>query len=116
MSIAAPAPKANMGEPAPRADARLKVTGAAQYPADFAVNGPAFGFLVTSSIAKGRIEGLDLDDARAVDGVVDILTYENTTALKDAKFGEGAATSIQRLGPEIFHEGQIIAMVLADSY
>ena len=35
-------------------------------------------FLVTSAIAKGRIDRLDLDDARAVPGVLDILTHENT--------------------------------------
>jgi xanthine dehydrogenase YagR molybdenum-binding subunit len=116
MSIAAPAPKENMGAPAPRADARLKVTGAAQYPADFPVSNPAFGFLVTSAVAKGRIERLDLDAARAVEGVLDILTYENTGELKDAKFGDGSATSIQKLGPEIFHAGQIIALIVADSY
>ena len=45
-------------------------------------------FLVTSAIAKGRIERLDLDDARAVPGVLDILTHENTTELKTVKFGE----------------------------
>src|SRR5258708_9855743 len=116
MSIAAPAPRQNMGEPAPRADARLKVTGAARFPADVPVSNPAFGVLVTSAIAKGRIERLDLEDARAVDGVLDILTYETTAELKDVKFGNGAATSVQKLGPEIFHEGQIIALVLADSY
>ncbi len=116
MIIAAPAPQQNMGEPVPRADARLKVTGAARYPADVPVGNPAFAFLVTSAIAKGRIERLDLDDARAVAGVLDILTDRNTTELKDVKFQDGAATSIQKLGPDIFHEGQIIAMVLADSY
>jgi xanthine dehydrogenase YagR molybdenum-binding subunit len=116
MSIAAPAPKENMGAPAPRADARLKVTGAARYPADVPVGNPAFGFLVTSAIARGRIEHLDLDDARAVEGVLDILTYENTTELNEVKFEDGASTSIQKLGPEILHDGQIIAMVLADSY
>jgi xanthine dehydrogenase YagR molybdenum-binding subunit len=116
MSIAAPAPKQNMGEPAPRVDARLKVTGAALYPADVPVSNPAFGVLVTSAIAKGRIERLDLEDARAVDGVLDVLTYEHTAELKDVKFGNGAATSVQKLGPDIFHEGQIIALVLADSY
>jgi len=116
MSIAAPAPKDNMGEPAPRVDARLKVIGAARYPADVPLSNPAFGFLVTSAIARGRIGRLDLDDARAVEGVLDILTYQNTTELKDTKFGEGAATSVQKLGPEIFHEGQIVALVLADSY
>jgi xanthine dehydrogenase YagR molybdenum-binding subunit len=116
MIIAAPPPKKNMGEPAPRVDGRLKVTGAARYPADFSVGNPAFAFLVTSAIAKGRIERFDLEDARAVAGFLDVLTYQNTTELKDVKFQDGAATSIQKLGPEIFHEGQIIAMVLADSY
>jgi xanthine dehydrogenase YagR molybdenum-binding subunit len=116
MSIAAPEPKTNMGEPAPRTDARVKVTGAARYPADFPVGNPAFGFLVTSTIAKGRIERLDLGEARAVEGVLDVLTYQNTTELRDVNFADGAATSIQKLGPEILHEGQIVAMVLADSY
>jgi xanthine dehydrogenase YagR molybdenum-binding subunit len=48
--------------------------------------------------------------------VLDILTFENTAELKDAKFGEGASTSIQKRGPEIYHEGQIIALVLAETY
>ena len=30
----APGPGANMGEPAPRVDGRLKVTGVARYPSD----------------------------------------------------------------------------------
>ena len=116
MNAAAPEPKANMGKPEPRYDARLKVTGGARYPSDMPVSNPVYAFLVTSSIAKGRLERLDLDQARAVPGVLDILTQENTTELKSGKFGGGAATSIDKLGPEIAHDGQIIAMVLADSY
>ncbi len=34
MSIAAPQPRANMGQPIPRYDAEAKVTGKAQYGAD----------------------------------------------------------------------------------
>jgi xanthine dehydrogenase YagR molybdenum-binding subunit len=116
MSVAAPEPKANMGQPVPRYDARLKVTGEAHYPSDTPVSNPAFAFLVTSSIAKGRIERLDLDEARSVRGVLDILTQDNTQELKSAKFGAGGATSIDKLGPDILHDGQIIAMVLADSF
>src|SRR3954464_674334 len=107
MNAAAPEPKANMGEPAPRYDARLKVTGGARYPSDVPVSNPAFAFLVTSGIAKGRIERLDLDQARAVPGVLDILTQDNTAELKSGKFGGGAATSIDKLGPDIAHDGQI---------
>jgi xanthine dehydrogenase YagR molybdenum-binding subunit len=115
-SAAAPAPKANMGEPVPRLDARLKVTGEAQYPADMPLEHPAYAVLVTSSIAKGRLTGLKLDAARAVPGVLDILTSENTGELKQLKFQQaGSATSIQSLGPEIFHDGQIIAVVLGDT-
>jgi xanthine dehydrogenase YagR molybdenum-binding subunit len=119
MTVAAPEPKANMGEPVPRYDARLKVTGEARYGADFPLSNPAYAFLVTSAIAKGRIERLDLDEARAVPGVLEILTQDNTTELKDVRYGGGgggASTSIQAFGPDIAHDGQIVAMVLADSY
>src|SRR5437879_10231486 len=105
MNAAAPQPKENMGAPAPRYDARLKVTGEARYPADVPVANPAFAFLVTSSIAKGRLVRLDQDEARTVPGVLDILTHETTAGLTEAKFGEGSSTSIQGLGPEICTDG-----------
>src|SRR5690242_14929450 len=115
-SAAAPAPKTNMGEPVPRLDARLKVTGEARFSTDMPLDHPAHAVLVTSSIAKGRLTGLDLDAARAVPGVLDILTHENTGELKPLKFQQaGSATSIQSLGPDIFHDGQIIAVVLGDT-
>src|SRR5262245_46229267 len=78
MNRAAPEPKHNMGEPVPRIEARLKVTGEALYPSDYAVRNPAFAFLVTRSIARGRIAQMDLADALAVPGVLDILMHENT--------------------------------------
>ena len=55
-NAAAPTPRANMGEPAVRLDARLKVTGDARYPSDMPVGNPAYAYLVTSPIARGRIE------------------------------------------------------------
>jgi len=116
MNAAAPQPKENMGAPAPRYDARLKVTGEARYSADVPMTNPAFAFLVTSSIAKGKLVSLDLAEARTVPGVIDILTQDDASVLQGGKFGQGAATSIDQLGPEIAHDGQIIALVLADSY
>ena len=115
-NAAAPTPKENMGMPAPRYDARLKVTGEARYPADISVANPAYAVLVTSTIAKGKITNLDLDAAKAVPGVLDILTYQNTSEMKPAKFGGESATSIQGLGPDILHAGQIIAVVVADTF
>ena len=118
MSKAAPEPQRNMGEPVPRIDGRLKVTGEALYASDFAVRNPAFAFFVTSAIAKGRIDAIDLSDAMSVPGVLDVLTHENT-AINEVKFstgGGGATTSWQNLGPEIGHDGQIVAVVLADTF
>ncbi len=119
MNRAAPEPKANMGKPAPRLDGRVKVTGEARYGSDFAVSNPAYAFLVTSPIAKGRITKIDLEDARSVPGILDILTYENMPKLAEVPFsggGAGATTSWQHMGPEIGHDGQIVAMVLADTF
>jgi len=108
-----------MGEPAPRIDGRQKVTGEALYPSDFPVRNPAFAYLVTSPIAKGRISQIDLGEAFSVPGVLDILTHENTR-LKEIKYstggGGGPTTSWQNLGPEIGHDGQIVAVVVADTF
>jgi xanthine dehydrogenase YagR molybdenum-binding subunit len=119
MNRAAPEPKANMGDPVPRLDARLKVTGQARYSSDMPVNNPAFAFLVTSAIAKGTISNIDLNEAKAVPGVLDIFTHENTGDLKQLKYGAGgggASSSIQDLGPKIQHDGQIVAMVVANTF
>jgi xanthine dehydrogenase YagR molybdenum-binding subunit len=118
MNRAAPAPKANMGEPAPRLDARQKVTGEARYGSDVTVSNPAYAFLITSPVAKGRILAIDLDRARAVPGVLDILTYQNTklTEVPFSGGGAGSTTSWQNMGPEVGHDGQIVGMVLADTF
>ncbi|MBV8567089.1 MAG: xanthine dehydrogenase family protein molybdopterin-binding subunit [Methylobacteriaceae bacterium] len=121
MSAAAPEPKANMGPPEPRIDGRLKVTGQARYPADVPVSNPLYAYLVTSAIARGRITSFDLGAARGVPGVADILTHENTHGdVKQPKFfadGGYASTSIRPLdSAQIWHDGQIIALVLAETY
>jgi len=108
-----------MGKPEPRLDGRLKVTGEARYGSDFVVSNPAYAFLVTSSIAKGRIESMDLRAAKAVPGVLEIFNYENTGELKDIKYargGGGPISSIQGFGPRIDYGGQIVALVVADTF
>ena len=119
--IAAPAPKANMGAPVPRYDARTKVTGRAMYASDFALPDTAYAFLVTSAIARGRIRAFDLREARSLPGVLDILTHENIgDAIRPVKFfteGGPASDSVTPLrSPDIAFAGQIIAVVLANSY
>jgi xanthine dehydrogenase YagR molybdenum-binding subunit len=120
MTIAAPPPKANMGQPIPRYDAVAKVTGRAEYAADVPLVRPVFACLVTSTIAKGCIDSLELDSAKQVRGVIDIVTHENAERLKPAKlFSNGgyASTTIQPLNsPEIVQHGQIVAVALAETF
>lgn len=120
MTAAAPEPKANMGAPVPRYDAAAKVTGRATYGSDMPLDNPAYAFLVTSAIARGRINSFDLHDAKNVRGVIDIVTYENAPKLKESKLysnGGYAGTTIQPLkSADIAHDGEIIAVVVAESY
>jgi xanthine dehydrogenase YagR molybdenum-binding subunit len=119
MSNAAPEPKENMGKPEPRIDGRLKVTGEARYGSDFPVANPAYAFLVTSAIARGRIMAMDLGEAKAVPGVLEIFHHGNSGELKDIKYmpgGGGPTSSIQDFGPEIRYGGQIIALVVAETF
>ncbi len=121
MTYAAPEPKANMGQPVPRVDGRLKVTGQASYASDYDLKNAAYAFLVTSAIARGTISSFDDGDARKVDGVLEIFSHKNMAdAIKQVPFkGEGgpASTSIVPLSsPKVWHDGQIVAMVVADRF
>ena len=82
---------AKIGTAAPRIDGRLKVTGEACYASDTPLADPAYAFLVTSAIARGRIVGIDDGASRAVPGVLDILTHRNmANAIKPTKlFSDG---------------------------
>ncbi|MER8571628.1 xanthine dehydrogenase family protein molybdopterin-binding subunit [Mesorhizobium sp. M1338] len=117
MNQAAPVPKENQGEPVVRIDGRLKVTGQASYPADIATANVAYGALATSSIARGKVSRLHTDEARAVPGVLDIMTYGDMDKTDTPKFGNTGASSIAPLHDKtIFHDGQIIAMVVAETF
>jgi xanthine dehydrogenase YagR molybdenum-binding subunit len=109
---------ARIGAPQPRIDGRLKVTGAARYPADEPLTNPAFAYLVTSSIANGRVATLDLVEAKRVPGVLDILTHDNVGALskppQSSGGGGGSTTTLET--DRVWHDGQIIAVVVADSF
>jgi len=116
MSAAAPQPRENQGQPVPRIDARLKVTGEARYAADIALNDVAHGVLVTSDIARGRVRSLALDAARAVPGVLDIVSYGDLGDVEPPRFGNSSYTSLAPLHDRaIRHDGQIMALVVAET-
>jgi xanthine dehydrogenase YagR molybdenum-binding subunit len=109
------------GKAVPRLDGRMKVTGAACYPSDTPLDNAAFAYLVTSTIARGRIKSIYLDEAKKVHGLLDILTYENVKGkIRSVRMFSGggyASTTIMPMNsPKIWHEGQIVAVVVAESY
>ena len=121
INVASPEPKANMGQPIARVDGRSKVTGGALYSSDQSVPNPLFAFLVTSSIARGTIAAIDQSAARATPGVVDILTRESIAGLvHEVKFfaagGIAATTILPMQTDKIEYAGEIVAVVLAETY
>ena len=110
-----------MGQPIPRIDGRDKVTGAARYPSDVPVSNPAYAYLVTSAVARGKVSKIDIDRAMTLAGVLDVLTWQTLQGqLKPGKFwkkGGTAATTIQPLqSDQVRHDGEILAVVLADTF
>ena len=103
-----------IGKPTNRIDGPLKTTGLAPYAYerhDVAAN-QAYGYVVGSAIAKGRISSMNLDAARAAPGVLAIVTADNA-----GKLGKGDFNTAKLLGgPAIDHYHQAIALVVAETF
>ena len=103
-----------IGQPIDRIDGPRKTTGTAPYAYewhDIAPN-PAYGYVIGSAIAKGRIASIDLTAARAAPGVRVIVTASNAGPLGRAE--RNTATLLG--GPEIQHYHQAIALVVAETF
>ena len=72
-----------VGTPTSRVDGRAKVTGAAKYAGEFNSPGLTHGYVVSSTIAKGRILRIDTSEALRVQGVIDVLTHEHRPRMAD---------------------------------
>ncbi|MCD5991775.1 xanthine dehydrogenase family protein molybdopterin-binding subunit [Pseudomonas sp. CDFA 553] len=103
-----------VGKATPRIDGKLKTTGQAHYAYEHhdVVPNQAYGYVVTSAIAKGRIGSMNLEAANAAPGVIGIVT-----AASAGKLGKGKYNTATLLGgPEIQHYHQAIALVVAESF
>jgi xanthine dehydrogenase YagR molybdenum-binding subunit len=106
-----------LGDPIDRVDARAKVTGQARYAAEHFAPDLAFGVVVNSTIARGRIRRLDLDAARAVPGVLDILWHGNRPRVRklDLFYKDMTAPGGSPFKPfhddRVFYSGQPVALV-----
>jgi xanthine dehydrogenase YagR molybdenum-binding subunit len=111
-----------IGRPASRVDGHLKVTGRAQYAAEYPAPGLLYGVIVSSCIASGRIRRLDVSRAKASAGVVEVFTHENRgkAAWLDRSWRDEVAPPGHPLRPlssdHILFSGQPIALVVANSH
>jgi xanthine dehydrogenase YagR molybdenum-binding subunit len=103
-----------IGKPFGRIDGPLKTTGTAPYAYERhdVVANQAYGYVVGSAIAKGKIASIDLTAAKAAFGVLAIVTADNAGKLSKGKLN--VATLLG--GPEIEHYHQAIAVVVAETF
>ena len=112
-----------IGTPTSRVDGRAKVTGGAKYAGEFNASDLAYGYVVQSTIAKGRIKSIDVSEALRVEGVLDVLTHENRPSMarrgrrvpRRRCAGEGSPLRPLYDGTIVFN-GQPIALVLAEEW
>ena len=110
-----------IGSATPRIDGIAKVTGAAKYAAEFNAPGLLHGSIVTSTIAKGRITGIDTNAAKRVKGVLDVFTHANRPQMADddKAYKDDVAPSGSPFRPlyadKIMFNGQPIALVVAET-
>ncbi|SCU76912.1 Xanthine dehydrogenase, molybdenum binding subunit apoprotein [Cupriavidus necator] len=106
-----------LGKETPRVDGVAKVTGKAKYTAEFQVPHVAYGFLVLSTVAKGRITAIDTRAAEQAAGVIRVFTHLNAGRLGKAPApGEPPQWSWPLQSDRVFFNGQPIALVVAETY
>ena len=103
-----------VGRPVDRIDGPLKTTGAAPYAYEQHAAAPnaAYGYVVGSAIAKGRITSINLTEASRAPGVIAIVTAETAGTLAKGKFNTAKLLG----GPDIQHYHQAIAIVVAETF
>ncbi len=103
-----------VGRPRDRIDGPLKTSGQATYAYEWHDEAPnaAYGHVVGSAIAKGRITAMDTGAAEQAPGVLAVITAQNAGPL--GKGDMNAATLLG--GPEIEHYHQAIAVVVAETF
>lgn len=105
-----------------RIDGPDKVRGAARFAAEVAMEDLLYAAFVHSTIARGRIADLDVSDAEAAPGVALVMTYRNAPrigvpppiGLTNLKAAGNHTLPIMQ-DPEIHWNGQVVAVVLAET-
>ena len=100
-----------VGVPLDRIDGPRKVRGAATYAYEWPLRDPAYLYPLQSSVAVGRITGVDATAALAEPGVLAVLTHLNAPRL--AWSGDPEVAVLQ--SDEVAFRGQFVGAVIADT-
>jgi xanthine dehydrogenase YagR molybdenum-binding subunit len=104
-----------------RVDGKLKVTGRARYSGDHSLPDLCYGYLLQSSIAKGKIESMDVIAAQNSPGILAVYTPFNALKIySPAQAGEEGAISGDVIpllqDPTVDYFGQTIGLVVAETF
>src|SRR5262249_55826851 len=111
-----------IGQPIDRVDGHAKVTGQAKYAAEYNVPNLAYGVVISSTIAKGRITNIDTSEALGLSGVLEVFTHENAprTASDERSYKDEVVPPGKPFRPlhddKIMFSGQPIGLVVADTF
>lgn len=111
-----------IGKPLSRVDGVAKVTGKAKYAAEFDAPDLAYGYVVSSTITKGRITHIDTSEALSLPGVLSVITHENRPKIAwlDMSYKDQDAPPGSPFRPlrdnKISYSGQPIALVVAETF
>lgn len=108
-----------IGQPLDRIDGMLKVTGSANYAADFPEARLAHAVLVTSTVASGTIASIDTRRAQAMPGVLLVMTWQNAMRLPNAGRPPISPPAVRRLtllqDNVVRYSNEPVAVVVADT-
>ncbi|MCR9221690.1 MAG: xanthine dehydrogenase family protein molybdopterin-binding subunit [Alphaproteobacteria bacterium] len=102
----------SVGLSSPRIDGAEKAGGKAKYADDLSAPDMLYGAIATSPIPAGRILGYDLSEARAVPGVVAVLTAEDLPQRRVGSFVKDETTLARG---RVRYVGEPVAAVAAET-
>ena len=100
-----------LGKPLDRVDGPAKVTGTAQYAVEGAPADTTYASVVGAPVGSGRLTGIDASAAEALPGVLAVIHGDARMPSGGSNSGRMAAQGTDH----IFHLGQPVALVVADT-
>jgi xanthine dehydrogenase YagR molybdenum-binding subunit len=109
-----------LGSRISRAEGPLKVAGQARYAIEQKLENMAYGVTVQSTRPAGRILNIDTSAAKAVPGVIDVYTFQNTLKINKPTVyskGGGATEEFTPIQDDVVRfNGMHIALVVGETF